>query len=185
MLPADFAYEADFLAPDKAAAAFAGLQAETPWRSFAFRIFGRTMPMPRRIAWYGETSYRYSGLEHPAAPMPPRVAALRDRVQQQLGLPFNTVLLNLYRDGRDAMGWHHDADYDDGGQPCIASLSLGATRRFLLRAREGGQRAQIDLGPGSLLCMGPEAQRRWRHAVPRTAKPVGARINLTFRHMRS
>lgn len=157
-----------------------GLLAEIPWEEHHFRIFGRVVPMPRRIAWYGPHPYRYSGIEHPARPLPPRVEALRRVVEERVGLPFNSVLLNLYRDGRDAMGWHSDDDYEHGGQDVIASLSLGATRRFQVRW-EGG-RCALDLPSGSLLVMGPGFQAGHQHAVPRQPTVTGPRVNLTWRH---
>jgi alkylated DNA repair dioxygenase AlkB len=114
------------------------------------------------------------------------LCSLRDRVSEITGLAFNTVLVNLYRDGRDSMGWHADDDYPHGGQPALASLSLGATRRFRFRSRQP-QRPRatfgMDLNPGSLLVIDGEARTDWQHALPRTARPIGPRVNLTFRHM--
>ena len=94
------------------------------------------------------------------------------------------MLANRYRSGADAMGWHSDDEPELGMQPLIASLSLGATRRFLLRRRDDpAQRLALDLEPGSLLLMAGDTQRHWKHALPRTARPVGERINLTFRRI--
>ncbi len=113
------------------------------------------------------------------------LAALRDRLRKELGVPFNSVLANLYRDGRDAMGWHSDDEPELGAEPVIASLSLGAARRFVLRRRDDHAVKQtLVLAPGSLLVMRGACQRDWQHALPRTAKPVGPRLNLTFRHIR-
>ena len=93
--------------------------------------------MPRLIAMYGPVGYRYSGVVHPPRPLPPRLDAIRRRVEEVAGRAFNSVLANLYRDGRDSVGWHRDSDYAHGGQPDIASVSFGATRRFDLRDRDG------------------------------------------------
>jgi len=94
------------------------------------------------------------------------------------------VLANLYRDGRDCMGWHSDDEPELGARPLIASLSLGATRRFALRhRRDPSRRLVLELPAGSLLLMRGQTQARWRHALPRTARPVGPRINLTFRRI--
>lgn len=171
------------LPPEEAARLLATLVAETPWEAHTFTIFGRTVPMPRRIQLYGPHGYRYSGLLHPARPLTPTLEALRSRVELATGLAFNSVLLNLYRDGQDSMGWHQDDDYPHGGQPAVASLSLGATRRFRLRPRGGGPGLSLDLDSGSLLVLSGEALTGWQHAVPRTARPVGPRLNLTWRHM--
>jgi alkylated DNA repair dioxygenase AlkB len=183
-LPNGFSLESSFLPEDEAERSLCTLSADTPWETHHFRIFGRTVPMPRRIAWYGAHTYGYSGIVHPARPMPAVVAGLRDRVTAACGHPFNCVLLNLYRDGRDSMGWHADDDYDAGPHTGVASLSLGAARRFRLRSRDAQRRSLgLDLGPGSLLFMGPGTQSAWQHALPRTARAVGPRLNLTFRHL--
>ena len=171
------------LTPEEAAEHLDALVAETAWETQTFRIYGRTMPMPRLIQMHGPHGYRYSGLLHPPRPLGPRLEGLRARVQAATGLAFNSVLLNLYRDGADSMGWHTDDDYPHGGQPAVASLSLGATRRFRLRPRGGGTGVSLELEAGSLLVLAGEALTAWQHAVPRTSRPVGPRVNLTWRHM--
>ena len=181
-LPDGFTYHPGFLDPPSAAALLDALLEEIPWERHDFTIHARTVPMPRLIAMYGPVGYRYSGVDHPARPLPPRVAAIRDRVERATGEPFNSVLVNLYRDGRDSVSWHRDNDYPHGGQPDIASVSLGATRRFQLRDR-AGRRAEIALESGSLLLATGDALVRWWHCVPKTARAVGPRVNLTFRHM--
>ena len=167
------------------AASVAHLQAlldDLRWEQQQFTIYGRTMPMPRLIAMYGPAGYRYSGVVHPPCPLPPRLEAIRRRVEEVSGRPFNSVLANLYRDGRDSVGWHRDSDYAHGGHPDIASVSFGATRRFEMRDRTGA-RAAVDLEDGSILVMTGDAVARWWHRVAKTARPVGPRVNLTFRHM--
>ena len=109
---------------------------------------------------------------------------LRERLASELEHPFNSVLANRYRSGADAMGWHADDEPELGPEPLIASVSLGATRRFLLRHRhDPARRLSLDLEPGSLLLMAGRTQRYWKHALPRTARPAGERINLTYRHV--
>jgi alkylated DNA repair dioxygenase AlkB len=99
---------------------------------------------------------------------------------------FNSVLANLYRDGRDSMGWHSDDEPELGSQPAIGSLSLGATRRFVLKHRNDPSRKLVlELPHGSLLVMRGATQANYRHALPRTSRPVGPRINLTFRQIQS
>jgi alkylated DNA repair dioxygenase AlkB len=160
-----------------------GLLAELDWEEQRFTIYGRTMPMPRLIAMYGPVGYRYSGVVHPPRPLSPRLDEVRRRIEEVTGRAFNSVLANLYRDGRDSVGWHRDSDYAHGGQPDIASVSLGATRRFELRDRAGRPRAAVDLESGSLLLITGDAIARWWHRVPKTSRPAGPRVNLTFRHM--
>ena len=185
---ADLRLDPDFLAPDEAAAAFAALRLAIPWEVHRIRLFGRTVDSPRLSAWIGDpgTEYRYSGTTFTPHPWPGALAGLRDRVAAAAGRDFNSVLANLYRDGRDAMGWHSDDEPELGPQPVIASLSLGATRRFRVRRRDDpAQSLAIDLPAGSLLVMRGDTQRTTRHALPRTSRPVGERINLTFRALRA
>lgn len=181
-LPDGFRYEPGVFDPSTSAAHLAGLLEEIAWERHALRIYGRAVPMPRLIAMYGPVGYAYSGVVHPPRPLPPRVAAIRDRLEAVTGRRFNSVLLNLYRDGRDGVGWHRDDDYAHGGRPDIGSVSFGATRRFQMRD-DAGRRDEIALEAGSLLLVGGEALMRWWHRVPKTAREVGPRVNLTFRHM--
>jgi alkylated DNA repair dioxygenase AlkB len=182
-LPDGFVLVPEVFDPASAAAHLEGLEAEVGWEEQRFTIYGRTMPMPRLIAMYGPAGYRYSGVVHPPRPLPPRLEAIRRRVEEVTGRPFNSVLANLYRDGRDSVGWHRDSDYAHGGHPDIASVSFGATRRFELRDRPGRTRAAVDLASGSLLLMTGDAVARWWHRVPKTGRAVGPRVNLTFRYM--
>lgn len=114
----------------------------------------------------------------PAAPRAEGVA------EGLAGQRFNSVLLNLYRDGRDSVSWHADNEPGLGRNPVIASLSLGATRRFQLKHRRSKERVRVDLTHGSCLVMAGATQHHWLHQIPKTARPVGPRINLTFRTMR-
>ncbi len=165
------------------AAHLEGLLVELEWEEQRFTIYGRTVPMPRLIAMYGPVGYRYSGVVHPPRVLPPRLDAIRRHVEQATGRAFNSVLANLYRDGRDSVGWHRDNDYPHGGQPDIASVSFGATRRFEIRERAGEKAVAIDLGTGSVLVMAGAAVARWSHRIAKTSRVVGPRVNLTFRHM--
>lgn len=174
-----------WLPPDEARAAFEALRGETPWKSESIRIVGRLVPVPRLTAWYGDPGarYTYSGLRNEPLPWTPRLDALRARAGEAAGAPFNSVLLNLYRDGRDSMGWHSDGEPELGEDPVIASLSLGAPRRFVLRHKKRRDRAiSLVLEGGSLLVMAGTTQRFYRHAVPKE-DAAGARINLTFRRI--
>jgi alkylated DNA repair dioxygenase AlkB len=149
-------------------------------------MFGRWVDSPRLSCWIGDPDarYRYSGQTFEPHPWPQVLLPLRVRLRKELGIDFNSVLANLYRDGRDAMGWHSDDEPELGAEPVIASVSLGAARRFVLRRRDDHTvRNAFLLEPGSLLVMRGSSQRDWQHALPRTAKPVGPRINLTFRHV--
>lgn len=148
------------------------------------RLFGRAVDAPRLSCWIGDPRayYRYSGATFAPHPWPPLLAQLRERVEAACDARFNSVLANLYRDGRDAMGWHSDDEDELGAAPVIASVSLGGTRRFRMRPRHGSAPARtLELTHGSLLCMSGETQTNYMHAVPRTRRPVTPRLNLTFR----
>lgn len=165
---------------------FDELMAEIPWRQESVHMYGKHIPMPRLTAWIGDPgrSYRYSGVTYEPSPWPARTAAIRDQIEQRTGTRFNTVLANLYRDGRDSMSWHADNEPELGENPTIASVSLGAVRRFQLRhKKKPDQRVDLDLASGSLLVMSGALQHHWRHAIPKTARPLGPRINLTFRRI--
>ena len=171
---------------DAADRLFDALRDGLPWSVHRIRLFGREVDSPRLSAWIGDPPavYRYSGTAFTPHPWTAALASLRDRLQQGLGVPFNSVLANLYRDGQDAMGWHSDDEPELGPNPVIASVSLGAERRFLLKHRaDPALRTALALPHGSLLVMSGETQRLYRHALPRTARPVAARINLTFRQI--
>ncbi len=150
-------------------------------------MFGRPVRVPRLVAWHGDpvAVYTYSGTEHRPLPWTPVLVRVRRRVEALTGHEFNAVLLNLYRDGRDGMGWHSDDEPELGPEPVVASASFGATRRFCLRHRRRREsRLDLPLGHGSLLLMHGATQRHWLHAVPKTRAPVGPRVNLTFRTVR-
>ncbi len=152
------------------------------WRQEEAVLMGRRLPVPRLTAWYGEAGYVYSGISHPPQAWTPPLLEIKAVAERLAGAPFNSVLLNLYRDGRDSVSWHADNEASLGPEPIIASFSLGAVRRFQLRHREDKSlKVGIDLPHGSCLVMAGATQRCWLHQLPKTAAPVGPRINLTYR----
>lgn len=164
---------------------FALLRQEIDWEQHDITLFGRTVATPRLTCWMGDAAYRYSGVVNQPKPWPPALAAIRDRLSAEVGVDFNSCLANLYRDGSDSMGYHSDDEPELGDQPTIASLSLGAKRTFTLRHRLTRERWSWPLGEGDLLVMSGESQSDYAHAVPKTARPVGPRMNLTFRVLRT
>jgi alkylated DNA repair dioxygenase AlkB len=163
---------------------FVRLRREIDWRQEEIVLFGRRCRVPRLVAWHGDpgATYTYSGTRHEPAPWTPTLMAIRERADDLAGQRFNSVLLNLYRNGRDGMGWHSDDEPELGVNPVIASVSLGATRRFRMRHRKHREATiAVDLEHGSLLLMRGATQHHWLHAVPKIARPAGERINLTFR----
>jgi alkylated DNA repair dioxygenase AlkB len=175
-------YHPGFLAPGHARAYLQRLWRELEWAQKEIVLFGRRRLQPRLIAWYGDPAavYRYSGLTLEPLPWHPCLLEIRDRLADYSDAPFNSVLANAYRDGSDSMGWHRDDEAELGQDPVIASVSLGQERRFLLR-KNGEPSQALMLVPGSLLLMQRDFQRRYRHALPKTRRPVGLRINLTYR----
>jgi alkylated DNA repair dioxygenase AlkB len=182
---ADVRLDPAWLAGGAADTLFSELVRAIPWENHPVRLFGRDIPAPRLSCWIGDADavYRYSGVARAPRPWPATLASLRERLSGELGTAFNSVLANLYRDGRDAMGWHADDEPELGAAPLIASVSLGAERRFVLRHRATGARHALALPHGSLLVMAGPTQRAYRHALPRTARVVGPRLNLTFRRV--
>jgi len=184
---ADLEYLPGFLGPADADELLAALLAEVPWQRPVVQIFGRTFRSPRLAAWYGDMGavYRYSGLVNEPLPWLPSLAVLRGRIEHRFGQPFNSVLLNLYRDGADSMGWHRDHEPELGENPVIASISLGGIRRFVLQHSRQANMPRLELRPehGSLLLMCGATQHFWRHCVPKPRKVVSLRINLTFRRI--
>jgi len=144
-------------------------------------MFGRRVAFPRLTAWYGDpgAAYTYSGVRNEPLPWTPLLGELRDLVAAAAGAPFNSVLLNRYRDGSDSMGWHADDERELA--PVIASLSVGAVRTFELRHRGDRERIALPLASGSLIVMAGDTQRHWQHRVPKDVRAPGERINLTFR----
>jgi alkylated DNA repair dioxygenase AlkB len=183
---AELDFDPDFLPVARADQLFEELRREIAWETHRIKLFGRAIDSPRLSCWIGDAgaSYVYSGSRFEPRPWPVALSALREEVSQAAGANFNSVLANLYRDGGDSMGWHSDNEPELGTRPVIASLSLGAVRRFAFKPRHGdGKPLVLSLPHGSLLLMRGDTQKNYRHALPKTAKPVGERINLTFRRI--
>lgn len=161
------------------------LRREVPWEQRQAIVYGERHAIPRLERWYGDADadYGYSGQRLERTDWYPALEALRDRLSDEVGERFNGVLANLYRSGDDRVGWHADDEEELGPAPVIASISLGDTRRFRIRHRDTGTVAAVDLDHGSLLVMGGLTQQRCEHEIPRTSRPVGERINLTFRRI--
>ena len=154
------------------------------WRQDTIKIAGKVIPLPRLQAWFADPglTYTYSSIKLQPAAWLADLAWVRDQVTQISGYAFNSVLLSRYRDGSDSMGWHSDDEPELGENPVIASLSLGQIRRFLLRHdNDDVKDIEIPLEHNSLLLMSGSLQHNWRHSIPKTKRPVGERINLTFR----
>jgi alkylated DNA repair dioxygenase AlkB len=160
------------------------------WRQETIRTDDGSIPIPRLTAWYGDQdrTYSYSGITMEPEGWIEPLLAIRARIEDVSQTRFNSVLVNLYRDGRDSVGWHSDDEPELGEGPIIGSVSFGGIRKFELRHKRKKQeghrlRVELELTHGSYLLMQGETQRYWMHRVPRAEGPVGPRINLTFRRI--
>lgn len=156
------------------------------WKQDEVIIFGKKIVTKRKTAWYGdkEFEYTYSKVTKKARLWTSQLLELKQLVEQETGLEFNSCLLNLYHSGEEGMSWHSDAEAELGEQPAIASLSLGAERKFMLKHKASGEKVSLNLENGSLLLMQGETQRYWVHSLPKTKKVQAPRINLTFRKIK-
>ncbi len=183
---AQLRYASHWLDIAAANALFVALRDGIAWERHRIRLFGRVLDAPRLSCWIGDddAAYTYSRMRYLPQPWPAPLSAIRNRLRAECAADFNGVLANLYRDGNDSMGWHADDELELGARPLIASLSLGATRRFVIRHRgDPARRLAINLAHGSLLLMSGDTQLHYRHALPKTARAVAPRINLTFRQI--
>ncbi|MEM7372190.1 MAG: alpha-ketoglutarate-dependent dioxygenase AlkB [Bacteroidota bacterium] len=178
-------YHASFFSETDSNRFFTALKSDIDWRQEEILIFGKKIPQPRLVAWYGDSgiSYTYSGLRLLATPWTPSLLQIKQKIESATGCRFNSVLLNLYRHGQDSMSWHSDDEPELGRNPVIASVSFGGIRRFHLRHKhkQDQARVRLDLAHGSLLIMKGETQHNWQHQISKTARNIAPRINLTFR----
>ncbi|MBK9460103.1 MAG: alpha-ketoglutarate-dependent dioxygenase AlkB [Sphingobacteriales bacterium] len=153
------------------------------WKQESMNMYGKKIDFPRLTAWYGNNDkpYSFSGITLQPLPWTNEILIIKNKIDLIAKTEFNSVLLNLYRDGNDSISWHTDAEKELGINPVIASVNFGATRMFQLRHIKTKEKLEIELTHGSLLIMQGELQHFWQHQVPKTNKTVGERINLTFR----
>ncbi len=156
---------------------------EIDWQQEELNMYGKILPFPRLTAWHGDADkpYTYSGSTFEPNPWSPELLALKSKIETKSKVQFNSVLLNLYRDGTDSVSWHADDEKELGKNPEIASVNFGATRKFQLRHNETKEKHELLLTHGSLLIMKGALQHYWQHQVPKTKKKVRQRVNLTFR----
>ncbi len=176
---------ANFMSLDKANEYYNALLSSINWRQEEIKMYGKTYPVPRKTAWYGypDFNYKYSGILCNPEPWTKELLDIKKVIEHFLpGENFNSVLLNLYRDGNDKVSWHADDEPDLGTNPTIASVSLGSVRRFDLKHKDDPeQKMQIDLTSGSLVVMTGALQHHWLHQITVQKKVHEKRINLTFR----
>lgn len=185
MIDADVRFMHAFYRPPQTSDFMRCLLQEIQWRQETITLWGKSYPQPRLSAWYGDADnrYAYSGVVLEPQPWTDTLLRIKADIEHLTGDRFNSVLLNLYRNEHDSVGWHSDAEPELGKMPVIASLSLGATRTFRFRhkKRKDLKPVSIELTDGSLLLMAGTTQRFWQHTVTKEREPRGPRINLTFR----
>ena len=181
---AEIIYYPDFFGKEKADQFFEKLKTEIPWQQDEITVFGKTYPQPRLTALFGNEGkpYSYSNIVMQPHVWNSLLLFIKNEIEEVCNENFTTVLLNYYRDGKDSNGWHADDEKELGRNPVIASVSFGAERSFHLQHNSiKEQKLKINLEHGSLLIMKGTTQHFWKHQIPKTAKPIGSRINLTFR----
>jgi alkylated DNA repair dioxygenase AlkB len=176
----------NFLNAEDADIAYESLLQNIKWKQYHIKMFGKLLAQPRLTAWHGSAglNYSYSGLNLAPEPFSKELLTLKAKIEQVGSTQFNSVLLNLYRNERDSMGWHADDERELGINPVIASLSLGQTRKFQVKHKLNKDlNLNLLLTHGSLLLMKGEMQHYWQHAIPKSKNSCSQRINLTFRNI--
>ena len=153
------------------------------FRKDKIKMFGKTYEQPRLVAFYSDEGvcYKYSGIDMVGETWSPKILELKKLIQSKTGHFFNSVLINVYRNGQDYMSFHSDDERELGPNPCIASLSIGAERDFLFKHKTSNEKHRIRLKDSSLLLMKGKTQRYWKHSIPKRIRVAESRINLTFR----
>ena len=187
LLPQDgiLIYRPDFIGPDESQVFLEKLTTTIDWETPSLKMYGKEFPIPRKAAWYGDMEYVYSGILNIPLPWTRELYDLKEMAEEACQTDFNSVLLNLYRNGNDHMSWHADDEKSLGVNPVIASISLGEVRKFGVKHRYDKkiEPISLDLASGSLVIMKGEMQKFWHHRIHPTKKSKGARINLTFRNV--
>lgn len=165
---------------------FVELYENTSWSQESTILFGKRVNLPRLTAWYGDIgkSYSYSKIIMQPLLWTPVLIKIKSKIEFLSEMKFNSVLLNLYRDGKDGVSWHSDDEPELGKNPAIASVSFGANRRFMFRHKiQKELKYELELTHGSLLIMKGTTQHFWQHQIPKVNKLTQPRVNLTFRQI--
>lgn len=182
----DVSYFPEFLSADIADGYFNALLNNLDWLQDEAIMYGKHIQTKRKFALHADKPYRYgySQIKRTALPWTEDLLTLRQMIQDHAGEAFNTCLLNLYHNGNEGMSWHSDAEKELKQNGVIASLSLGAERKFMFKHKVSKETIALPLAHGSLLIMKGQTQTHWLHSVPKTTQVSTARINLTFRQMK-
>ncbi|MCT4303355.1 alpha-ketoglutarate-dependent dioxygenase AlkB [Elizabethkingia anophelis] len=179
----EYIYFPNFFSRSESDIYFQKLKASILWKQESMHMYGKEVLFPRLTAWYGDNDkpYSFSGITLEPLSWTKELLEIKNKIEPISKTKFNSVLLNKYRDGNDSISWHTDAEKELGTNPIIGSVNFGATRKFQLKHIETKEKIEIELAHGSLLIMQGELQHFWQHQVPKTAKKINERINLTFR----
>lgn len=171
-----------FISKEESDQYYHALLHNTPWHEYQMPMYDKVVTAPRMIAWYGEQEEAGES----TLPWTPELLELRGKVEKETGISFNAVLLNLYRNGNDSVAWHSDKEHKIGRNPSIASVTFGQTRPFRFRHKtdKSVQQLEIPLHHGTLLLMSGTTNTYWEHHIPKSAKEMLPRINLTFRRVK-
>ena len=173
--------------PQESKVFFTKLKENTNWQQETIKLYGRTIPLPRLTAWFGDEgkTYMYSGITVEPEPWTPILLEIKSRIEEVSNVKFNSVLLNYYRNERDSVSWHSDDEPELGKSPIIGSVSFGDVRTFQLKHKtDKSLTISRDLPDGSYLVMAGSTQHHWLHQIPKRTRKIGPRINLTFRIIR-
>ena len=164
---------------------FTQLKREVAWQQEKIKFYGQVHDLPRLTAWYGDPSktYIYSGITVHSLKWIPPILEIKRRIESMSDQSFNSVLLNLYRNGSDSVSWHADDEPGLGQNPSIGSVSFGEARPFQMKHKSLSEKRKIILDHGSYLLMQGTTQHYWLHQIPKSKRPLGERINLTFRNI--
>jgi alkylated DNA repair dioxygenase AlkB len=186
LLPNGFSYQSSALSAQKSLNLFYYLQQNLPWQQPNSTVYGRTGPIPRLQCFISDANinYSYSHSKLVVEPWPTILLAMRQRLAAHLKQPFNSLLVNYYRDGNDSMGWHSDDEIELGPQPTIVCISLGAERALKLKHKASNKVTEIKLHSGSCLVMSGHSQRDYQHAIAKQTSLAHPRISLTFRYIK-
>ena len=179
----EYTYVPHFLSEMERNEFYHDLTLNIPWKQESLQLYGREIPFPRLTSFHGDhdCTYTYSKQKRYPEPWTETLQLIKNKIELLIPYSFNCVLLNMYRNGSDSMSWHSDNEPELGINPVIASVNLGAARTLQLKHKTTKERINLLMENGSLLIMEGEMQHHWQHQIPKTKKPIGARINLTFR----
>lgn len=184
-------YQANFFSSKESSQYLLYLQQHISWQEEYIKLFGKSIKVPRKTSWYGDYNYSYAGVIHLAKKWDEKLIQIKEKIEtiklttnihQVIPHQYNAVLLNAYENGKEYMGWHSDDESSIQKNSCIASVSFGATRKFVIRKKsKPTEKKTLLLGNGSLLIMGGTFQKNYQHALPKQLKVTDKRINLTYR----